>query len=124
MEIELVTEDEALDRPAGRARDDPNQNPTLDPPKSAFCYATIVDSNFDYILIILQFYKLDHICCAGALICNQSRDFFKFLQKSLRLYIALYVKVRIVLVSYVLFVCWMQSTRDVILVVHIAVENV
>ena len=83
MEIELVTEDEALDRPAGRARDDPNQNPTLEPPKSAFCYATIVDSNFDYILIILQFYKLDHISCA--LICNQSRDFFKFLQKKFAL---------------------------------------
>ena len=48
MEIELVTEAEALDRPAGRGRDDPNQNPTLDPPKSVaivtFCfYASIVD---------------------------------------------------------------------------------
>jgi len=33
--MELVTEADALDRPAGRARDDPNQNPTLDPPKLA-----------------------------------------------------------------------------------------
>jgi len=33
--MELVTEAEAVDYPAGRARDDPNQNPTLDPPKSA-----------------------------------------------------------------------------------------
>jgi len=44
MEIELVTESEALDRPAGRARDDPNQNPTLDPPKSELfsCFARSV----------------------------------------------------------------------------------
>jgi len=33
--MELVTEAEALENPAGRARDDPNQNPTLDPPQSA-----------------------------------------------------------------------------------------
>ena len=33
--MELVTEAEVVDYPAGRARDDPNQNPTLDPPKSA-----------------------------------------------------------------------------------------
>ena len=46
--MELVTEAEALDRPAGRARDDPNQNPTLDPPKSASfsCYACTIDSSF------------------------------------------------------------------------------
>jgi len=47
MEIELVTDAEALDRPAGRGRDDPNQNPTLDPPKSVlFCfYASSIDIN-------------------------------------------------------------------------------
>jgi len=33
MEIELVTEDESRERPAGRARDEPNQHPTLEPPK-------------------------------------------------------------------------------------------
>ena len=33
MEIELLTEDEARERPAGRARDEPNQHPTLEPPK-------------------------------------------------------------------------------------------
>jgi len=36
--MELVTEAEAVDYPAGRARDDPNQNPTLDPPKSALSF--------------------------------------------------------------------------------------
>jgi len=57
MEIELVTEAEALDRPAGRGRDDPNQNPTLDPPKSAFfCfYASIVLVVF---LVIIFVYRL------------------------------------------------------------------
>ena len=60
MEIELVTEAEALDRPAGRGRDDPNQNPTLDPPKSVlFCsYASIIDivagDRFCSYLIILH----------------------------------------------------------------------
>ena len=46
MEIELVTEAEALERPAGRARDDPNTNPTLDPPKSALlsCFASSVQT--------------------------------------------------------------------------------
>jgi len=46
--MELVTESEAVDYPAGRARDDPNQNPTLDPPKSALfscCRASSSDSN-------------------------------------------------------------------------------
>jgi len=42
IEIELLTEAEALDSPAGRARDDPNQNPTLDPPKSVFSLVTSV----------------------------------------------------------------------------------
>ncbi len=33
MELELVTEQEAEERPAAVARDDPNANPTLEPPK-------------------------------------------------------------------------------------------
>ncbi|XP_038071057.1 myoferlin-like isoform X3 [Patiria miniata] len=33
IELEIVTEQEAEERPAGTARDDPNANPTLDPPK-------------------------------------------------------------------------------------------
>jgi len=33
MEMELLTAEEALGRPAGKARDDPNLNPQLDPPK-------------------------------------------------------------------------------------------
>lgn len=32
MELEILTEEEASARPAGRARDEPNQNPKLDPP--------------------------------------------------------------------------------------------
>ena len=34
MEVELVTEDEAKERPAAPARDEPNDNPHLEPPKS------------------------------------------------------------------------------------------
>ena len=33
MELEIVSEQEADERPAGKARDEPNANPTLDPPK-------------------------------------------------------------------------------------------
>jgi len=32
LEIEVLTEEEAIDRPAGKAREDPNTNPTLEPP--------------------------------------------------------------------------------------------
>lgn len=42
MELELVTEAEAAERPVGRARDDPNQHPKLDPPKSVYsCVRTM-----------------------------------------------------------------------------------
>lgn len=37
MELELVTKEEAEVRPAGKARDDPNMNPTLEPPKLDLC---------------------------------------------------------------------------------------
>ena len=33
MEIELVPEDEAVGKPAGVGREEPNANPTLEPPK-------------------------------------------------------------------------------------------
>ena len=33
LEFELVSEEEEQLRPAGKARDDPNMNPVLDPPK-------------------------------------------------------------------------------------------
>ena len=33
LEFEVIPEEEAQLRPAGRARDDPNMNPVLDPPK-------------------------------------------------------------------------------------------
>ncbi len=33
MEIELVPEKEALDKPAGQGQEEPNANPHLDPPK-------------------------------------------------------------------------------------------
>lgn len=32
-----MTKEEAEARPAGPARDDPNMNPTLEPPKSVLC---------------------------------------------------------------------------------------
>lgn len=34
-EIELLTKEEALQRPAGKGRDEPNANPHLDKPKYA-----------------------------------------------------------------------------------------
>lgn len=40
MELELVTEAEAQERPAGVGRDEPNMHPKLDPPK----YVIITDS--------------------------------------------------------------------------------
>ena len=33
MTLELLTQQEAEEKPAGKGRDEPNQNPTLDPPK-------------------------------------------------------------------------------------------
>lgn len=33
MELELVAEAEAAEKPVGRARDSPNQHPKLDPPQ-------------------------------------------------------------------------------------------
>jgi len=33
MELEILTEEAATAKPAGVARDEPNQNPTLEPPK-------------------------------------------------------------------------------------------
>lgn len=33
MTLELLTQQEAEEKPAGTGRDEPNQNPTLDPPK-------------------------------------------------------------------------------------------
>lgn len=33
MEIEILTEEEVAERPAGKARDEPNTNPPLEPPK-------------------------------------------------------------------------------------------
>ena len=33
LELEIVSEEEEQLRPAGKARDEPNLNPTLEPPK-------------------------------------------------------------------------------------------
>ena len=33
MTLELLTQQEAEEKPAGSGRDEPNMNPTLDPPK-------------------------------------------------------------------------------------------
>ena len=32
LELEIVTEEEAVKRPAGRGQEEPNQNPRLEPP--------------------------------------------------------------------------------------------
>ena len=34
LELELITAEEAETKPAGSGREEPNANPTLDPPKS------------------------------------------------------------------------------------------
>ena len=41
MTIDLLTSAEAEAKPAGKARDEPNQNPTLDPPKLV-CFIVLV----------------------------------------------------------------------------------
>ena len=33
LELEILTEEEARERPAGRGREEPNENPKLDPPQ-------------------------------------------------------------------------------------------
>ena len=33
MELELLTEEESVEKPTGKARDEPNEFPHLDPPK-------------------------------------------------------------------------------------------
>lgn len=33
MELELLSEEEATQRPAGKGRESPNENPRLEPPK-------------------------------------------------------------------------------------------
>ncbi len=33
IELEILTEEEARERPAGHGREEPNENPKLEPPK-------------------------------------------------------------------------------------------
>ncbi|XP_052821675.1 myoferlin isoform X1 [Octopus bimaculoides] len=52
MELELVTEDEAIQRPAGTGREDPNENPHLEPPNrpdTSFMWFTSPWKTFKYI---------------------------------------------------------------------------
>ncbi|KAJ8025764.1 Dysferlin [Holothuria leucospilota] len=52
-ELEIVDELEELERPAGKARDEPNANPTLDPPKrpaTSFFWFTSPWKTFKFIL--------------------------------------------------------------------------
>jgi hypothetical protein len=42
IEIELLTEEEATEKPSGKARDDPNQHPHLDPPKYVHAGAEVL----------------------------------------------------------------------------------
>ncbi|XP_074642408.1 myoferlin-like [Tubulanus polymorphus] len=53
MELELVSEEEAKERPAGCAREEPNANPTLDPPKrpeTSFLWFTSPFKTLKYII--------------------------------------------------------------------------
>lgn len=36
LELEILTEDEARERPAGRGREEPNENPKLETPQYEF----------------------------------------------------------------------------------------
>lgn len=47
MTLEVVEENEADERPAGKGRDEPNMNPKLDPPK----YENIYVWSFSYLII-------------------------------------------------------------------------
>ncbi|GAB1610572.1 myoferlin-like isoform X9, partial [Argonauta hians] len=52
MELELLTEEEATQRPAGTGREDPNENPHLDPPNrpdTSFMWFTSPWKTFKYI---------------------------------------------------------------------------
>ena len=42
MELEVLPIYEAEDKPAGKARDEPNANPHLDPPKSVVLFFIII----------------------------------------------------------------------------------
>lgn len=53
MELELLTQEEAESRPAGSAREDPNENPHLEPPKrpeTSFMWFTSPWKTFKYIV--------------------------------------------------------------------------
>ena len=53
LEIEIVSEEESQLRPAGKARDDPNMNPKLDPPNrpaTSFFWLTSPWKTFRFII--------------------------------------------------------------------------
>lgn len=53
MELEIVTEEEAETKPAGQGRDEPNMNPTLEPPKrpaTSFLWFTSPFKSLKYII--------------------------------------------------------------------------
>eukprot|EP00117_Sycon_ciliatum_P005571 scpid7068/ scgid9464/ Myoferlin; Fer-1-like protein 3 len=53
MEVEILTKDDSEAKPAGESRDDPNQNPTLDPPnrpETSFLWFTSPWKTFKYII--------------------------------------------------------------------------
>lgn len=57
IEIELLTEEEATEKPSGKARDDPNQHPHLDPPKyvhtGARCSSQALIAAYIYYTVVL-----------------------------------------------------------------------
>ena len=68
VQIEILTEEEAKMKPAGKGRDEPNQHPKLDKPsrpETSFFWLTSPLKSFKY--IIWKYYKC-HIIGVGAII--------------------------------------------------------
>ena len=70
LEFEILTEEEANLRPAGKGREEPNQNPKLDPPnrpKTSFAWFTSPWNSFKY--IIWKEHKCKIIWAIIAILC-------------------------------------------------------
>lgn len=65
MELELITDEEARQKPVGRARDEPNQHPTLEPPK---CVKSIL--NMTCVVCYRHHFVFYFSLCSKAAICG------------------------------------------------------
>lgn len=68
MEIELLTKAEASIRPAGLAREEPNENPHLDPPK------WVTETEEFYFVYIYLHTENVPIACAAKLVGRQGEQ--------------------------------------------------